>query len=170
MAPMTSLDPIRHSIVVPASRERAFHAFTHRVGDWWPATNSIGGAPQADVTIEPRAGGRWFEETADGQQCTWGEVLVWEPPARLVLAWQLNSARPTVGDTDDCRDFWVYDAAFRTEVELGFTALEPFLTRVDLEHRHLDRFEHPVPARLYLDADSGWPGLLTRFARGVEAS
>ncbi len=86
-------------------------------------------SPLKDAIIEPRAGGRWFERGEDGSECQWGRVLAWEPPHRLVLAWKLNAQ-------------WKFDETFVTEVELRFIA-EDGGTRVELEHRFLERYaEH----------------------------
>lgn len=144
--------PVRRSVTVKAAPDKAFSVFTAGIDRWWPKTHSIGGSPQVDVKLEPRAGGRWYEVGADGTTCDWGRVLVWEPPHRLVLAWQIN------GD-------WAYDADLVTEVELRFTALPEGGTRVDLEHRDLDRFGAKAEAvRTSFDSDGGWPGLLAAFA------
>src|SRR6185312_10259914 len=118
--------PVRKSIVVKASTEKSFTTFTSRIGRWWPRSKSIGSAPQADVVLEPAVGGRWYERGADGSECEWGKVLQWQPPSRVVLAWQIGVD-------------WKYDPSLVTEVEITFTALGASETRVDLEHRHLER-------------------------------
>lgn len=168
--PMTATDPVRHSVTVPANIDRAFETFANGMDRWWPVNNSITRAPQARVTIEPREGGRWFEESVDGERCDWGTVLLWEPPRRLVLAWQLQTAISGVTGGGLCHGFWQYEPNMQTEVELRFTALGPRQTRVDLEHRNLDRFVYPEPARAYLDDDGGWPGLLSLFAQATTAN
>ena len=165
---MATPDPVRHSVTVPARVERAFAVFVEGVDRWWPARNSVTRAAQARVVIEPHTGGRWYEESVNGEDCDWGRVLVWDPPRRLVLAWQLQTARPGTAGGSACHGVWRFDPRLRTEVELRFTALGPGLTKVDLEHRHLDRFLHPEAARPYLDGggdgEGGWPGLLGRYA------
>lgn len=143
--------PIRKSLVVQTSIERAFEAFAARIGSWWPSFASIGSSPQADVIIEPRAGGRWFERGADGSECEWGKVLTWEPPSRLVLAWQIDGN-------------FRYNPALITEVEVLFTALAERQTRVDFEHRYLERLgEQAVPARDRMD--SGWISILDAYGQ-----
>ncbi|MBU6372539.1 MAG: SRPBCC family protein [Alphaproteobacteria bacterium] len=150
--------PVRKSLVVAAPPETAFAVFTARMGRWWPPSHSINAAPLADVVIEPFAGGRWYERGADGSTAPWGEVLDWAPPYRLVLAWRLDAT-------------WTYQPALETIVEVTFTP-DGAGTRVDLEHRHLERYAAAVEtAREALDGPRGWGGLLALFgAACVEAS
>ena len=102
-ARITSSDAVRRQIVVEASPARAFAAFTEQLDAWWPRTHKIGKAPMKRAVMETKAGGRWFEIDDDGSECNWGKVLAWEPPRRLVLAWQINGR-------------WQYDANLVTEV------------------------------------------------------
>lgn len=125
------------------------------MGRWWRPEHHLGKSPLKDVVLEPRVGGRWFEVNEDGSSCDWGKVLAWEPPTRLLLAWQLN------GD-------WQYDADFVTELEIRFTP-DGNGTRVELEHRHLDRYGDKTAAvRGSLDSEEGWAGALTAYTREVE--
>jgi uncharacterized protein YndB with AHSA1/START domain len=150
--------PVRKSLTVKADAAHAFEVFTRRIGSWWPHSHSVGPSPQKNVVLEPRAGGRWFEIGEDGSECPWGKVLAWEPPARLLLAWQLN------GD-------WKYDPDLMTEVEITFTALAPDLTRVDLEHRYLERFGDKMePVRTAIDSEGGWTQILKLYAQVAEAT
>ncbi len=147
--------PVRKQITVDASQQQAFDAFTRRMGAWWNPDHRLSDRPLADVVVEPREGGRWFEVDADGKECQWGKVLAWEPADRLLLAWQLN------GD-------WDYDPDFLTELEIRFVPEGPTSTRVELEHRHLERFGDDAPAvRSSLDGSNGWSGLLERFGGGL---
>jgi uncharacterized protein YndB with AHSA1/START domain len=147
---------VRQSIVVEAPQERAFTVFTERMATWWPLdTHSIGTKPVTAAVIEPHAGGRWFERSADGSECDWGRVLVWEPPDRVVLSWQLSSD-------------WAADPDVHTEVEVRFTPADGGGTRVDLEHRHLEAYaERAQEMRGIFDSEGGWRGLLGRFAAAV---
>ncbi len=147
------LAPVRKQIEVEASQARAFRVFTEEFGTWWPlATHHIGGPPAETAVIEPRPGGRWFERAADGSECDWGKVLVWNPPGRVVLAWQ-------IGET------WKFDDALDTEVEIRFVALGPARTRIELEHRRLDRYGAAgEQMRGIFDSDKGWAALLAAFA------
>src|SRR5262245_56322106 len=116
---------VRKEITVEASQSRAFNVFTGELGGWWPlATHHIGALAAETAVIEPRAGGRWFERASDGSECDWGRVLVWDPPGRLVLSWEISP------------DF-KHDESIDTEVEVRFVVLGPALTRVELEHRQL---------------------------------
>src|SRR5687767_9970756 len=87
----TSSIAIVKQLTVEAPAERAFRVFTANMGAWWPREHHIGKAALKDCVVEPKVGGRWYEVTDDGATCEWGKVLAWEPPTRLVLAWQLNA-------------------------------------------------------------------------------
>src|SRR5215469_6695706 len=141
--------PVRKTVRVKAPLTRAFEVFT--ASSWWPREHSIlKGTRQQVVLIEPHAGGRWFERGEDGSECDWGKVLAWEPPSRLLLAWQINA------------DF-KYDPTLLTEVEILFTARAGG-TLVELEHRLIERMgERGVGMR---DAFTrGWGLLLESFAK-----
>ena len=147
-----SVAPVLREVVVRVGRQRAFEVFTARMGTWWKPEHRLGEAPFADIVLEPRAGGRWYEVDAQGRTRDWGRVLTWAPPDRVVLAWQL--------DAD-----WSYDAGFETEVEIRFVRVDDETTRVVLEHRHLERYgERVAQARAGLDSTGGWAGLLQGFA------
>lgn len=108
-----------------------------------------------EAVLEPWAGGRWYETTTEGAVCEWGRVLVWEPPARLVLAWQLNS---------EFEFEFEFDPELVTEVEVTFTELGPHRTLVELEHRDLERFGDDAAAmRESFGGDGGWSGLIRDF-------
>jgi uncharacterized protein YndB with AHSA1/START domain len=146
---------VRRTITVAASQQRAFEVFTAQFGKWWPRDYHIGQAPMADFILEPEVGGRWYELDEDGSQCDTGRVLAYEPPERLVLAWQLNEQ-------------WQYDPdpAHASEVEVRFIALGAAQTRVELEHRGFER--HGTGAdgvRAGIDAPTGWTYVLDLFAR-----
>ncbi|HEY0638110.1 MAG TPA: SRPBCC family protein [Pseudonocardiaceae bacterium] len=149
----TDIAPVTLTIPVRTTPERAFAVFTGRMRDWWPESHHIGGTPPAAIVLEPRTGGRWFERGPDGTECEWGTVLAWEPPHRLLLAWQLDGR-------------WEYDPDLdrASEVEVTFTATEDG-TRVDFTHRRLERHGDAGPAiRDAVAAEGGWPTILTRFA------
>jgi uncharacterized protein YndB with AHSA1/START domain len=143
---------VRHSIIVEASQEQAFAVFTDGLDRWWPRSHKIGAEALDEAVLEGREGGRWYERDTDGSECDWGKVLVWEPPARLVLAWQITGE-------------WAYDEDFLTEVEVNFVPDGPNRTRVDVEHRGLDAFgDQASDMRDQFDSPGGWSGLLAAFA------
>jgi len=150
-----SIAPVLHSVEVKASRARAFELFTSRMGEWWPKGKTLAPTPHADILIEPRAGGRWYERDADGNEIQWGRVLAWEPPGRVLLGWQLNAQ-------------WRYDPDFLTEVELTFAPLADGGTRVTLEHRNLERYG--AEAEDYAGKlRSGWPTFVGHFVRYTDS-
>jgi len=148
--------PVRKSVRVGAQPQRAFKIFTDGMGRWWPKSHHIGAADLDALVIEPKAGGRWYERGVDGSECDVGRVLIWEPPARLVLAWQLTA------------DF-KFDAGLITEVEVRFIAEGANATRVELEHRNLERYgERADGIRTTIDSTEGWSGLLQLFKQTAE--
>lgn len=152
MSSLISPSPIRRSITVDVPLQRAFDVFTASFGKWWPHSHSIGSAPLKTAIVEPRAGGRWYEIGEDGSECEWGEVLAFEPPARLLLAWRIGAD-------------WKFDPNLLTEVEISFTALSQTRTRVDLEHRKLENLgEGLAAAKGAFDSDGGWSGILALYA------
>ena len=147
---------VRRNIMVGVSQARAFEVFTAKFNSWWPGTHHIAAVPMAEAVIEPRRGGRWFERSTDGSECVWGQVLVWEPPARLVLSWHLSGEFKLEADS-----------ARASEVEVRFVPEGAAQTRVELEHRHLER--HTVAAKLAegVSGKGGWGDLLQLFANAV---
>jgi uncharacterized protein YndB with AHSA1/START domain len=151
--------PIQKSIEVRAEPKRAFEVFTSGMGRWWLRDYSINrGSPIAEVIVEPRVGGRWYERGEDGSECQWGKVLAWEPPGRVEFAWQIQ-----IGDE------WRFNPDLVTELEIRFVPQAGGVTRVELEHRNLDRLaEHAAMAREIFDSPMGWSGLLDAFAREAQ--
>jgi uncharacterized protein YndB with AHSA1/START domain len=145
---------IRKTIEVRAPIERAFAVFATRMGDWWHKEHSIArGTTQQDVVIEPRAGGRWYELGADGSEHPWGKVIAYDPPHRLLLAWQLT------------REF-TYDPGFETMVEVKFEERDG-VTVVTFEHRDLERMGGGAVEMLE-SMDGGWGMLLGLFKTEAE--
>lgn len=150
--------PIRRTLRVKAPPEKAFDTFTGAMGSWWMKGHSLLQSPQKDVVIEPHAGGRWYEIGEDGSEQSWGKVLGWDRPNRVVLAWQLNAE-------------WTYDPDFETTVEVLFTP-DGDHTIVEFEHRDLERFgDKAVEVRGDYESgmDGGWGQLLAGYQRMVEA-
>jgi uncharacterized protein YndB with AHSA1/START domain len=150
--------PVQKSITVRAPVERAFQVFTEELDSWWPRSHHIGKAPMTKTLLEGRVGGRCYSEQTDGTECDWGQILVWEPPSRFVMAWQINSG-------------WQYepDLAKSSEVEVRFIAGDDGTTRVDLEHRYFHRLgEGGAAMRTGVNAEGGWGSLLDLFAAKAE--
>jgi len=160
MTEQTADVPVRKSITVKASAERAFRVFIEEMDTWWPRTHHIGKVPMRKQIIEPRAGGRCYAEQIDGTDCPWGTVLVWDPPSRVVLAWQI-----------DGKWQFVPDLAQSSEVEIRFTPEADGSTRVDLEHRYFGRHgDDGATIRTSVDSTGGWGALLQLFAGKVDGS
>jgi len=144
---------VKKTVLVAASQAIAFEVFTARFAAWWPMpSHHIGQAECVDVVVEPYVGGRWFERGSDGSECDWGRVLTWEPPSRVVLAWQLAAN-------------WTFDPSLRTEVEVRFVAVDAGHTRVELEHRGLEAYgPEALAMRDAFASASGWAGMLEHYA------
>ena len=137
----TMTEAIRKTVLVDFTPEEAFDLFTARIASWWPVpTHSYGGENVTEVVLEPGVGGRLYEVTADGEQ-DWGKVLAWEPPARLLLDWQIGEARGT-------------------EVEVTFEPEGPG-SRVVLEHRG---FSASDPRERY---SGGWDVVLGTYVESA---
>lgn len=110
------------------------------------------------LIFETKESGRCYSEQEDGTECDWGTVLAWEPPRRVVFAWQITAA-------------WQFgpEVAKSSEVEVRFTTVGTELTRVDLEHRHFERLgESGRTMRAGVDNPSGWNGLLALYTNRAE--
>lgn len=144
------IDALRLSFAVACSVEHAFATWTARTSMWWPSDHTMSGDPAVEVHLEPRAGGRIFERTATGREIVWGEVVTWEPPARLMYLWHFNAAR--------------VDA---TNVEVTFTALDEGTTRVEIVHRGWERLGAAGSGRR--DANrAGWQSLLPAYVAACQ--
>src|SRR5215472_12862204 len=153
----TSVAPVCKSVTVKAGVERAFEVFTEGIDTWWPRTHHIVKSPMKKAIIEGRAGGRCYSEQVDGTDCDWGQVLVWEPPRRFVMAWKITHQ-------------WGYepDVKKASEVEVRFTPQEDGSTRVDLEHRYFQRHGEGAEAmRTAVDSPGGWNDLLQLYVAQV---
>ena len=157
MSRMITVAPVRKTVVVNATQQRAFDVFTGNMSRWWPATHTILKSPLKQTILEPRTGGRWYQIGEDGSECGTGHVLAWEPPSRVLLAWRINAE-------------WQYDPDLTTEVEVKFIAEGANKTRVELEHRHLERMgEKGETARAQVDSPGGWGAILESFKHVAEA-
>jgi uncharacterized protein YndB with AHSA1/START domain len=151
---MTDLEPINARTKVRLDPTRAFELFTDRIDTWWPVERHSRAIDQFEdvktdrVELEPYVGGRVLEHMSNGETLPWGEVLVWEPPMRFVLAWKPNSNQ------------WP-----PTEVEVRFTA-ESGGTLVELEHRGWERVQ-AIAAAAKPEYATGWERILARFAEAA---
>lgn len=144
---------VRKQIVVAATIEEAFAVFTERFGDFKPPEHNLLGVPIARTVFEPRVGGHVYDRAVDGSECRWARVLVYEPPHRVVFSWDIGST-------------WQLEAdpANASEVEVRFVEEGPGRTRVELEHRGIDR--HGPGWEAVADGvgrDQGWPLYLARY-------
>jgi uncharacterized protein YndB with AHSA1/START domain len=148
---------VSRTITVAASQQRAFEVFTAQLGTWWPKEFHIGAAEMADFVLEPKVGGRWYELGVDGKECDTGRVTAFEPPSRFSLAWHLDGSFK-----------YDPDPAHASEVEVRFIAEGPTRTRVELEHRGLERHGADAAA-VYgsLDSPQGWTYCLDLYAKHV---
>ena len=145
---------VRTSIVVDASQQLAFDVFTQDMGGWWPPDHHILEGELAEMVFELREGGRIYDVGVDGSECQWARVLAFEPPERVVISWDITTHWKL--ETDPART---------SEVEVRFVAEGPERTRVELEHRHLDRHgEGWQNMRGAVGSPGGWQGGLQRFA------
>ena len=153
-----TIAPVRKSIVVAASPERAFEIFTRGIDRWWPKDHGIGAAPVTQSVIEPTVGGRWYTKHADGSEVTVGHVRACEPGRRIVFGWEISARwKPE------------RNLALASEVEVRFTAEGEGRTRIDLEHRDFEKMGAEDGATMRQGVDGGWPGLLELYARAVAA-
>jgi uncharacterized protein YndB with AHSA1/START domain len=145
---------VRHEIVVQAPIARAFSVFTDEMGSFKPPEHNMLGVEIAETVFEPRAGGRVYDRGTDGSECHWARVLAYEPPDRVVISWDISPR-------------WQIETNLEktSEVEVRFIAEAPDRTRVELEHRNLDRHGDGWEAvREGVDSGDGWPLYLQRFA------
>jgi uncharacterized protein YndB with AHSA1/START domain len=155
-ADAVAIAPVCKSIRVKASQADAFAVFTEGLDRWWPRKASVGTAAMKAMMFEPRLGGRWYEVGVDGSQAVVGKVLIWDPPNRFVMSWDVN-----------CH--WKPDPSVGSEVEVRFTAEGRDMTLVELEHRKFERMGLEAGASIRRDVDNGWPGMLGLFKAVAES-
>jgi uncharacterized protein YndB with AHSA1/START domain len=144
-------EAVRRSVTVDCSVEHAFATFTERIHEWWPlsrhsiSVDKAGSRPPETVIFQGGAGGQIYERTADGEDLKWADVVAFEPPHRLVLAWNPSRERERPP----------------TEIEVTFTG-EGDRTRVDLEHRGWERLgERAAESRQ--GYSQGWQAVLGSY-------
>jgi uncharacterized protein YndB with AHSA1/START domain len=159
MSTQATATSVQQSLVVDAPIERAFSVFTEGIGSWFPREYNLLDTEIAERIFEPRVGGHIYDRGADGSECHWARVLEYEPPQRLVFSWDISPRWQIETDPDRA-----------SEVEVRFVAEAPDRTRVELEHRNLDRHgEGWEQLRESVAGEGGWPGCLARFAERLGA-
>jgi uncharacterized protein YndB with AHSA1/START domain len=159
MSTKTARTAVRSSIVVDAPIDRAFTVFTEGIGSWFPPRYNLLPVPIAERVFEPRVGGRIYDRGEDGSECHWARVLAFEPPARVVFSWDIGPQWQI--ETDPART---------SEVEVRFLEEPSDRTRVELEHRNLERHgEGWEQMRAAVGSPEGWGSGLRRFAEAARA-
>jgi uncharacterized protein YndB with AHSA1/START domain len=151
---------VRTSIVVDAPIDRAFNVFTEDIGSWWPEDHHILQAELAEMVFEPRAGGHVYDRGVDGSECRWARVLAYEPPERILIGWDISLQ-------------WQLetDPAKTSEIEVRFVPQGPNQTRVELEHRGLERHgDGWQQMRDAVGSPDGWSRGLGRFAEAARTA
>ena len=150
---------VRHSIVVEAPVEIAFSVFTEGFDRFKPREHNMLEVDIAETVFETRVGGHIYDRGVDGSECRWARVLVFEPPNRVVFSWDISPMWQVETNPDRT-----------SEVEVRFTAETPDRTRVELEHRNLDRHGDGWEGmREGVGGDQGWPLYLKGYAEQVAA-
>ena len=145
---------VQKQVVVQAPIEHAFMVFTERFGDFKPREHNLMSSPITRTVFEPRVGGSIVDVAEDGSECRWARILVFEPHERVVFSWDIGPDWQLVGDPENA-----------SEVEVRFVAETPERTRVELEHRHIDRHGPGWEAlRDGIADEQGWPLYLDRYA------
>jgi uncharacterized protein YndB with AHSA1/START domain len=151
---------VRFEVSVAAPLEHAFAVFTQRCDDWWPRPYRLGAGERVDTVIEPRAGGRWYERTADGEENNWGEVLAWDPPHHVALSWQITPQ--FTPEPDEQRT---------SRIDVEFTPEGSDRTTVSLVHSEIPRHgEGWEGLRAALADDGAWPGIMRAYAELTASS
>jgi uncharacterized protein YndB with AHSA1/START domain len=154
MSTQTQGTALHHEIVVEAPLDRAFRVFTEQFDRIKPREHNLLGVDIAETVLEPRAGGSIYDRGVDGSECHWATVLAFEPPDRIVFSWNIDGRWQIEPDPER-----------RSEVEVRFIAETPARTRVELDHRHLDRHgDGWEGARDGAGSPDGWPLYLRRYA------
>jgi len=147
------IEPVRKSIIVAVTPERAFTVFTQRADAWWPLEGKSMFKERArTLTYEPRVGGEVYETSVDGERGVWGRILAWSPPDSFRMTWHPGR-----------------DESTAQELEVRFVAVAGG-TRVELEHRGWEKLLDQGPASR-ADYDGGWIAVLDALvdacARGI---
>jgi uncharacterized protein YndB with AHSA1/START domain len=154
MSSAPSATTVQSSVVVDAPIEKAFRVFTEDFGRFKPAEHNMLGVEIAETVFEARVGGHLYDRGVDGSECRWARILAYEPPTRVAFSWDISP-------------YWQIETDLNktSEVEVRFIAESPERTRVELEHRHLERHgDGWEGVRAGVGGDDGWPLYLRRYA------
>ena len=145
----SGIEPVRKSIVVAVTPERAFAVYTQRMEAWWPFDGkSVFQECARTVTYEPRVGGAVIEESVDGERAEWGRILAWDPPHSFRMTWHPGR-----------------HAATAQELEVRFVAVEGG-TRVEIEHRGWEKLGEDGAGQRQ-GYDKGWGEVLAALVDGI---
>jgi uncharacterized protein YndB with AHSA1/START domain len=159
MTTQTQATSVRHEVVVEAPIERAFSVFTKDLGSFKPREHNLLGVDIAETIFELHEGGHVYDRGVDGSECRWARVLAYEPPNRVVISWDISPRWQIETDLEKT-----------SEVEVRFTAESPERTRVELEHRNLERHgDGWQGVREGVGGEGGWPLYLQRYAELLAA-
>lgn len=146
----TTLPPLRKSVTVPASADRAFAFYTAHIHEWWPlTTHSVGQADAVGIVCGSGVGEQIVETLADGSTHVWGTITAWEPPLRIAHSWHAGSPREEA-----------------TDIEVTFTPEGPESTRVELTHGGWARRSGDA-ADIRAGYETGWDTVLGSYAAGL---
>ena len=150
----TAAAVVHKQIVVQAPVDKAFAVFTERFGDFKPPEHNLLTVPIAETVFEPRVGGHIYDRGTDGSECRWARVLAFDPPRRVVFSWDIGPTWQLETEPENA-----------SSVEVRFIAETPDRTRVELEHRDIDRHGPGWEAVAKgVGHDQGWPLYLERYA------
>jgi uncharacterized protein YndB with AHSA1/START domain len=154
MTQLGTTTAVRRQIVVNAPITEAFKVFTERFGDFKPREHNLLRTAISETVFEPQVGGNIYDRGVDGSECRWARMLVFEPPHRVVFSWDISPQWQIESNPD-----------LTSEVEVRFFAESAERTRVELEHRKLDRHGAGWESvRDGVDNEAGWPLYLQRYA------
>jgi uncharacterized protein YndB with AHSA1/START domain len=155
MSTQAQLTSVRTQIVVEAPIERAFRVFTEDFERIKPRDHNLLDVEIAETVFEQHEGGQIYDRGVDGSECRWARVLAYEPPNRIVFSWDISPAWQIETDPEKT-----------SEVEVRFLSETPQRTRVELEHRNLDRHgEGWESERQGVGGEGGWPLYLQRYVK-----
>jgi len=141
------MDSVTESIYIRANKAKVFDAFVNHINEWWPFKGkfSYSFAPETTqpklIHFEARAGGRFYEVFASGEEYEIGTITAWQPPDQLSFTWRGEEYKaPTL-------------------VEVLFTQAED-RTKVTLTHSGWEAAGQPDYAESY---GVGWEEILGKL-------